>query len=159
MNESIKNNNRQNYEVINRENGTVSIKFGDGVYSDAPIGTLRIWHRANSGEADAVQTEEMQNVVMDVAYIGRDNLQYTLSITCSLKENVTNAQAAETMNDVRNNAPIKYHSQDRMVTSQDYSVYPLIKNTNALKIRSVNRTFSGHSRFFNISYPTGQHSD
>ena len=159
MNESIKNNNRQNYEVINRENGTVSIKFGDGVYSDAPIGTLRVWYRANSGEADAVQTEEMQNIVMDVAYIGRDNLQYTLSITCSLKENVTNAQAAETMNDVRNNAPIKYHSQDRMVTSQDYSVYPLIKNTNALKIRSVNRTFSGHSRFFNISDPTGQHSD
>jgi hypothetical protein len=45
-----------------------------------------------------------------------------------------------------------------MVTGEDYNVFPLT-NTQALKVKAVNRTYSGQSRFLNINDPTGTYQN
>ena len=76
-------------------------------------------------------------------------MTYTLTYT------ISNAVTAETVSDVKVRAPQTFYTQDRMVSSIDYNVYPLIKSTDIKKIKSINRTHAGHSRYIDINDPTG----
>ena len=68
-----------------------------------------------------------------------------------LNYTVSNGTPAESIASVKQNAPQVYQAQDRMVSAQDYNVYPYAVNNNILKLKAINRTHSGHSRFIDIN--------
>ena len=89
-----------------------------------------------------------------------DNLNNTFSIvfTASLQYTVANSQARATNQQIKLAASQTYYTQDRMVTGEDYNLYPLV-NTQALKVKAVNRVYSGQSRYLDINDPTGTYQN
>ena len=45
-----------------------------------------------------------------------------------------------------------------MITGEDYNINPLSATTNVSKIKAVNRTSSGISRYFDLTDPSGKYS-
>ena len=76
-----------------------------------------------------------------------------------LEYTVNNASKQESITDIKENAPKVYNSQDRMVTAEDYSVYPLTLSSDVKKIKAINRMHSGHTRYVDINDPTGTYKD
>ena len=77
----------------------------------------------------------------------------------SLKSNVTNASTSESVASIKANAPRFFATQDRMVTADDYSIFPTTVSENILKIKSINRVHSGHSRFRDLYDPTATYNN
>ena len=75
-----------------------------------------------------------------------------------LKYTVDNASVSETNESIKNNAPATYYTQNRMVTGEDYQVSPLAVSQEIIKVKSVNRTSSGISRYFDLIDSTGKYS-
>ena len=96
---------------------------------------------------------------MNIDYQGADGNTYNALFTLSLKNNVTNASARESVARIKANAPRFFAAQDRMVTAADYSIFPVTVSENIRKIKSINRVHSGHSRFRDIYDPTATYSD
>jgi hypothetical protein len=64
---------------------------------------------------------------------------------------------AETTEQIKRRANQTYLAQGRMVTGEDYNLFPLQTNL-ATKIKAVNRTYSGHSSYLDLNDPTGNHN-
>ena len=141
--------------VITRDSDKISIKFGDGYFSDVPRGIIRVWTRSSNGQTYTIRPDDMKNITWDIAYYDKVGKKQFLTLIADLEYNVSNSTPAESIDSVRANAPSAYYSQDRMVTGQDYSVYPLTQSSNILKIKAVNRIHSGFSRYTNVTDPTG----
>lgn len=141
--------------VVTRDTDKISIKFGDGYFSDVPRGIIRVWTRSSNGLNYTIRPDDMKNITWEIAYFDKVGKKQFLTITADLEYNVNNSTPTESIESVRANAPNAYYSQDRMVTGQDYSVYPLTQSSNILKIKAVNRIHSGFSRYTNVTDPTG----
>jgi hypothetical protein len=76
----------------------------------------------------------------------------------SLKYTVTNARARETLDDIRLKAPQQYYTQNRMITGEDYNTFPFTQYNNVSKIKAVNRSSSGISRYLDVTDKTGKYS-
>ena len=148
---------RKVYSVITRDSDQISIKFGDGLFSDVPRGIFRIWTRTSNGLTYTIRPEDMKNITWDIQYYDKTGRQQSLTITADLEVPVTNSSPTESLTSIRENAPSVYYSQDRMVTAQDYTVYPITQNSNVLKVKAVNRVHSGFSRYQDIIDPTGSY--
>ena len=74
------------------------------------------------------------------------------------KYTVDNSSTSESNLSIRENAPSTYYTQNRMVTSEDYQVAPLGISQEIVKVKSVNRTSSGISRYFDLLDSTGKYS-
>jgi hypothetical protein len=146
---------RKVYSVITRDNDMISIKFGDGLFSDVPRGIFRVWTRTSNSLSYTIRPEDMKNITWDIQYYDKSGRQQSLTITADLEVPVTNSSPAESLTSIRENAPAVYYSQDRMVTAQDYTVYPITQNSNVLKVKAINRVHSGFSRYQDIIDPTG----
>jgi hypothetical protein len=72
---------------------------------------------------------------------------------------VDNATTSETNNNIRLNAPATYYTQNRMITGEDYNVAPLGTNQEIIKVKAVNRTSSGISRYYDLIDSTGKYSN
>lgn len=147
------------FSDITRDEDRVTIKFGDGRFGQVPVGIFRIWYRKSNGLQYQIRTQDMQEVEVSIPYFRNtssgENQEFTLRMRLSLQERVTNSQPREDIEQVRVRAPSVYYTQDRMVNGQDYNVYPLTRGNQIKKIKAVNRTYSGHSRFIDIKDPTG----
>jgi hypothetical protein len=75
-----------------------------------------------------------------------------------LQQTVSNSQGHETNAQIKLNAPAVYYTQDRMVNGEDYNLYPL-QSSQALKVKAVNRTYSGQSRYIDLNDPTGSYQN
>ena len=146
---------RKVYSVITRDNDMISIKFGDGLFSDVPRGIFRVWTRTSNSLSYTIRPEDMKNITWDIQYYDKSGRQQSLTIIADLEVPVTNSSPAESLTSIRENAPAVYYSQDRMVTAQDYTVYPITQNSNVLKVKAINRVHSGFSRYQDIIDPTG----
>ena len=60
---------------------------------------------------------------------------------------------------IKINAPATYYTQGRMVTAEDYNVAPLGTNQEIIKVKAINRTASGISRYFDLIDATGKYSN
>ena len=100
----------------------------------------------------------MQNIDIVIPFLNRQNIEKSLIITFSLQETITNGSAAESDDQIKRRASQVYYTQDRMVTGEDYNVFPL-NNGLVRKIHTVNRTYSGHNRFVDINDPTSKYQD
>jgi len=150
---------RNTYNVVTKANDAVDLVFGDGNFSNLPLGSFRTYHRTSDNTKYAIQPADMQNVQLTVPYTDANGAQQSLSITMSLKASVYNAAATETNASIKEKAPQVYYSQNRMITAEDYQVVPLSASQEIVKVRSVNRSASGISRAKEILDPTGAYSN
>ena len=150
---------RNIYNVVTKNNDTIDLVFGDGNFSNLPLGNFRTYYRVSDNAKYAIQPADMQAVSLSVPYIDANGSQQTLTISLSLKQSVYNAAATESNDSVREKAAQVYYSQNRMITAEDYQVVPLSASQEIVKVRSVNRSASGISRAKEIVDPTGAYSN
>ena len=156
---AIQNKIRTLYSVKTLENDNVSINFGDGVFADVPRGIIRAWYRTGLNSTYTLNTDDVGTISFSFKYVAQDNNEYIASFTAELTEAVNNASSKESVSSIKTNAGRTFAAQNRMVTAQDYSVLPLTVGDNVRKIKSINRTHSGHSRFIDINDPTAQYQN
>ena len=150
---------RNIYNVVTKNNDAVDLVFGDGNFSNLPLGSFRTYHRISDNAKYAIQPADMQNIQVAVPYTDANGAQQTLTISMSLKASVYNAAATESNDSIKEKAAQVYYSQNRMITAEDYQVVPLSASQEIVKVRSVNRSASGISRAKEILDPTGAYSN
>ena len=156
--EQLAPNTRNIYSVSSRTNDQITLNFGDGVFSTIPVGTFRTYIRASNGLTYIINPVEMQSVSIPISYVSRTGQIETLTFTCGLTQPVTNAQARETIADIKQRAPAQYYTQNRMVNGEDYSQFPYTQYNSILKSTALNRASIGTSRYLDLVDGTGKYS-
>ena len=150
--------NRNLYQVNSRANDQIDLVFGDGSFANVPNGIFKLYYRTSNGLQYKITPDEIQSVTFAIPYVSRSNSVETVTITASLHYTVTNAQTRESIDDIRTRAPAQYYTQNRMITGEDYNLLPYTTFKNILKVKAVNRTSSGTSRFLDVLDVTGKYS-
>ena len=156
---SLSSSDRNIFNVVTKANDAIDLVFGDGNFSNLPLGSFRTYYRVSDNAKYAIQPSDLQNVQASVPYTDLNGAQQTLTVTMSLKASVYNAAATESNDSIKEKASQVYYSQNRMITAEDYQVVPLSASQEIVKVRSVNRTASGISRAKEILDPTGAYSN
>ena len=156
---SIQNSQRNIFDVISGVNDTITVRFSDGNFGNVPSGLFRIWTRSSANLELVIRPDNVQGVQIAIPYVGSNQQQYTLTITFDLQQTIGNAAASETNEQIKLRAPEVFSTQSRMVNGSDYNVLPLIYGNQIAKVQAINRTYSGQSRFIDITDPTGFHKD
>jgi hypothetical protein len=149
---------RDIYSVSSRTNDQITLNFGDGIFSTIPVGTFRTYVRASNGLTYIINPVEMQSVSVPISYVSRTGQIETLTFTCGITEPVTNAQARETIQEIKQRAPSRYYTQNRMVNGEDYTNFPFTQYNSILKSTAVNRASIGTSRYLDLVDGTGKYS-
>ena len=150
---------RNTYNVVTKVNDSIDLVFGDGNFSNLPLGTFKTYYRTSDNAKFAIQPADMQNVQLVVPYVDANGAQQTLTLTISLKSSVYNSAATESNASIKEKAAQVYYAQNRMITAEDYQVVPLSASQEIVKVRSVNRSASGISRAKEVLDPTGAYSN
>jgi hypothetical protein len=149
---------RNLYQVNTRANDQIDLVFGDGSFSNTPQGIYRLFYRTSNGLNYKITPDEMQGIVIPINYVSRNNRVETITIRASLHYTVANADTRELADDIRVKAPQQYYTQNRMITGEDYNIFPYTNFNSILKIKAVNRSSSGVSRFLDVLDATGKYS-
>jgi hypothetical protein len=144
---------RNVYELDTLENDRVRVKFGDGSFGAIPLGRYRFWYRTSNPQPQLITSSDIGEQSFTVPYVSNGTI-YFLTVTVGLKTDINNASASETNFSIRTRANQVYYAQNRMVTGRDYNSFFLRDNAIS-KVKTVNRTFAGHSRFTKLHDPTG----
>ena len=155
---TVNNVNRKIFEVASRGNDQIDLVFGDGIFADIPQGPFTLFYRTSNNLDYRITPDEISNVQLSIPYLSKAGRTETLTLSVSLKYSVTNAKSRETLSDIRTNAPQQYYVQNRMVNGEDYNVLPFTKFNNLIKVKAVNRTSSGISRYLDVLDTTGKYS-
>ena len=153
-----KSTNKSIFQVNTRASDQIDLVFGDGSFANIPQGNYRLYYRVSNGADYKITPDEMQGIVVPVNYISRSGRIETITIRASLRYTVANASSRETLDEIRQKAPQQYYTQDRMVTGEDYNILPYTLFSNILKVKAVNRTSSGISRYLDVIDTTGKYS-
>lgn len=154
LNKSIRN----IYSVLTRSDDRVNLIFADGTFGNLPNGTFKVYYRTSANRRVSINPEDMQNVTVKVPYLSKRGTTEELTIGLSLRARVDNGSATESNESIKTNAPATYYTQNRMITGEDYNVAPLAISQEIVKIKSVNRTSSGISRYFDLIDSSGKYS-
>ena len=144
---------RKVYELDTLENDRVRVRFGDGSFGEIPQGRFRFWYRTANPQPQLVTPSDIGEQSFSLPYESDGQIFY-LTVTVQLKTDIGNAAGSETNFSIRTRANQVYYAQNRMITGRDYNAFFLRDNA-IRKVKSVNRTFSGHSRFAKLHDPTG----
>jgi hypothetical protein len=146
------------YAVTSRANDQITLVFGDGVFSEIPVGTFRSYVRASNGLQYIINPEEMQNVVLPISYTDRNGNLQTITFTCGITRPVSNSQAREPIAEIKQRAPARYYTQNRMVNGEDYNLFPYTQYNSIIKSKALNRASIGTSRYLDLVDNTGKYS-
>ena len=149
---------RRIFSVGSRFNDQVSYVFGDGVFSEIPVGTFRAYVRAGNALTYTIDPTEMQNLSVTLSYISRVGRTETLTLGLELQTPVSNAQARETLANIKQRAPTRYYTQNRMVNGEDYNNFPYTLYSSIIKSKAINRSSVGVSKNLDLLDPTGKYS-
>jgi hypothetical protein len=149
---------RDLFSVTSRTNDQITLNFGDGVFSTIPVGTFRCYVRASNGLQYIINPEEMQSVVIPISYVSRTGQIETITFTCGITTPVTNSQARETIDEIKQRAPARYYTQNRMVNGEDYNNFPFTAYNSIIKSKALNRASIGTSRYLDLLDNTGKYS-
>jgi hypothetical protein len=149
---------KQIYSVNSRFNDQVSYIFGDGVFSQIPVGTFRAYVRAGNALTYTIQPTEMQGLSVSINYVSRIGRIETLTIGLSLQIPVSNAQVRESLANIKQRAPSRYYTQNRMVNGEDYNNFPYTLYSSIIKSKAINRSSVGVSKNLDLLDPTGKYS-
>lgn len=150
--------NKNIYQVNTRAGDQIDLVFGDGSFANIPQGNYRLYYRTSNALQYKITPDEMQGIIIPVNYVSASGRVETLNITASLQYTVANATTRESLDDIRQKAPQQYYTQNRMITGEDYNILPYTLFNNVLKIKAVNRTSSGISRYLDVIDVTGKYS-
>jgi len=146
------------YTVTSRTNDQITMVFGDGVFSEIPVGTFRAYVRASNGLQYIINPEEMQAVTVPISYISRSGNLETITFTCGITRPVSNSQARESVEAIKQRAPARYYTQNRMVNGEDYNLFPYTQYNSIVKSKALNRSSIGTSRYLDLIDNTGKYS-
>jgi hypothetical protein len=146
------------FSVYSGVNDTVSYVFGDGVFSQIPVGNFRSYVRAGNALTYTISPTEMSGLSISFTYIDNSGRAQTLTLALSLQTSVSNAQARETITDIKRRAPLRYYTQNRMVNGEDYSNFPYTLYSSIVKSTAINRSSVGVSKNLDLLDPTGKYS-
>ena len=149
---------RKIFSVTSRFNDQVSYVFGDGVFSEIPVGSFRAYVRAGNALTYTIDPTEMQGLSVSFSYISRYGRQETLTLGLSLQTPVSNALARESLASIKQRAPTRYYSQNRMVNGEDYNNFPYTLYSSIIKSKAINRSSVGVSKNLDLLDPTGKYS-
>lgn len=150
---------KKSYQINSRNNDQIDLIFGDGTFSQIPQGLFTVYFRTSVGTTYSISPEEMQDISIVIPYFSnRFNRIEQLTVTASLKYTVSNALVRESIEEIKLKAPQQYYTQNRMITGEDYNIFPYTSFSSISKIKAVNRLSSGISRFLEISDKTGKYS-
>jgi hypothetical protein len=155
---SINKNIKNIFGVSTRTNDAITLNFSDGTFGNMPYGTFKVYYRLSNGLSYTVNSKDIRNVSITIPYISNIGQQESLTISLALSSTITNAEASETNASIKANAPASYYTQNRMITGEDYNICPLSVSQQVLKVKAVNRSSSGISRYFDLVDPTGKYS-
>lgn len=143
------------YNVLSRNDDEVSVVFSDGNFGDAPSGQFRVYFRQSKGNGQVIRANRITNKEISLRYNNSQGQEFTITLGLSLTYTVSNSQPTESDAEIKNNAPQSFYTQDRMVNGEDYNIFPLTQSNAIRKIKSLNKTHIGHSRYMDINDPTG----
>ena len=149
---------RKLFSVTSRANDQITLTFGDGVFSSIPVGLFRSYVRASNGLTYIINPEEMQGVSIPISYVSRSGQLQTITFTCGITTPVSNAQARETLDQIKQRAPARYYTQNRMVNGEDYTNFPFTAYNSIIKSYALNRASIGTSRYLDLVDNTGKYS-
>lgn len=155
---SVADETRNLYAISSRLNDQIDLTFGDGIFSDIPTGRFRATVRVSNGLNYNIPPSAMQGINLNIAYISKQNRIEAITIKAALQYTINNAETREDITAIKANAPQYYYTQNRMINGQDYNVFPYTKYNEISKVKSVNRTASGISRFLDVKDATGKYS-
>jgi hypothetical protein len=150
--------NRTIFSVSSRFNDQVSYVFGDGVFSQIPVGTYRAYVRAGNALTYTIDPTEMQGITVSFTYINRLGKAEILTVGLELQLPVSNAQAREPIAQIKQRAPTRYYTQNRMVNGEDYNNFPYTLYSSIIKSKAINRSSIGVSKNLDLLDPTGKYS-
>jgi hypothetical protein len=146
------------FSVNSRFNDQVTYVFGDGVFSEVPVGTFRAYVRSSNAQTYVIDPSEMRGITVAFTYVNRQGKNERLTVGLELPLSVTNAQARETLADIKQRAPTRYYTQNRMVNGEDYSNFPYTLYSSIIKSKAINRSSVGISKNLDLLDPTGKYS-
>ena len=146
---------RNMYSCENLNNDGIRIRFPDGNFGNIPNGIFRIWYRQSDAETYTIQPDDATNLSVVIPYENGAGEVHNLTLSFGLRSAVNNSLPAESLVNVKASAPQTFYTQNRMVSAQDYQVFPSSQSTNINKLKATNRTHAGHSRYIDITDPTG----
>jgi hypothetical protein len=149
---------RQFYSITSRANDQITLTFGDGVFAEVPVGFFRAYVRASNGLRYIINPEEMQSVTLPISYVSRFGRLETATFTCGITQPVSNAQPRETIQEIKQRAPARYYTQNRMVNGEDYNNFPFTQYNSIIKSKAVARSSIGTSRYVDLTDITGKYS-
>lgn len=149
---------RKFFSVTSRSNDQINLNFGDGVFSTIPVGNFRTYARASNGLRYVINPEDIQNINISINYISRTGRQESVTFNCGLSQPVSNAANRESIADIKNRAPARFYTQNRMVNGEDYNNFPYTLFGSIIKSKAVNRSSVGTSRYLDLVDVTGKYS-
>jgi len=155
---SLNKNIRNVYSVLTRVEDRISLIFSDGTFGNLPKGSFKVYYRVSDNRSFTVSPGELINISITIPYQSKQGTSEKLTIGLELKYAIDNASTSETSASIKANAPATYYTQNRMVTGEDYNVAPLNISQEIIKVKSVNRTSSGISRYYDLLDATGKYS-
>lgn len=149
---------RNIYQVNTRAGDQIDLVFGDGAFANIPVGRYRLYYRTSNGLQYKITPDEMQGVTIALNYVSAAGRVEVLNISASLQYTVANSNTRESLDDIKQKAPQQFYTQNRMVTGEDYNILPYTLFSDILKVKAVNRTSSGISRYLDVIDVTGKYS-
>jgi hypothetical protein len=155
---SLKKNIKNIYGVVTRAGDRISLVFSDGTFGSLPLGTFRTYYRTSNGLTYTINAKDVKNITIDVPYTSNVGQRETLTITLGLQTSINNSSPTESNDSIKTKAPQTYYTQNRMITGEDYNISPLSASQDVAKVKAMNRSSSGISRYFDLIDPTGKYS-
>lgn len=149
---------RKLYSVTSRTNDQITLTFGDGVFSEIPVGQFRTYVRASNGLEYIINEEEMQSVVISLNYVSRIGRTETVTFTCGITNPVSNSENRESINEIKQRAPARFYTQNRMVNGEDYNNFPFTTFNSIIKSKAIARSSIGSTRFIDLNDVTAKYS-
>ena len=149
---------KQTFSVSSRFNDQVTYVFGDGVFSEIPVGNFRAYVRAGNALTYTIYPSDMNGLSVTFTYISRLGRAETLTVGLALTQTVTTAQARESIASIKQRAPTRYYTQNRMVNGEDYNNFPYTLYNSIVKSKAINRSSVGVSKNLDLLDPTGKYS-
>lgn len=157
---TLKNRNADIVRIGTLEENAIELSFSDGVFGNAAYGSYRVWYRVTDNENYNVEAGDIKNTSITIPYLGSDGRTYRLTVAMKSTIDFTENFEGENYLSVKRVAPRSYYAQDRMVNAQDYNVLPLSLGSNIVKkVKAVNTTYAGQSRYFEMDDVLGHHSN
>jgi hypothetical protein len=155
---SLNKDQRNIFSVRTRDQDQIDLNFADGSFGNLPRGSFQFFYRTSNGLSYTIRPDQMTGISLKIPYFNKSGQAHILTLTLALQYTVSNATATETNESIKTKAPQAYYTQNRMVTAEDYNITPLTVSSNILKLKSIARSTSGLSKYFDLNDATGKYS-